>query len=562
MAVNLVDAGPNLSLRRVDWRYLLPRSRTGAHDHLVVVGGPSDIVERLARTGTARRYSRAWPAREPVDAVVLLQDACSLDMLRQAAKSLCPGGVLYGEIDRRRSWALARSGPAKLRHLLDRHSLSLTGLYWVAPGFEVATRYVPADVPAAVQWYLSVLCASGSPSARVVEAVARGLTWGSNQVLTRMLPWYAFTAVSRRDDAGAVALLGHSALPADRQQLDLRPLLVTSGQDDGSRVVVVPFARRGRQPDYVVKAARRSEFNANIENEQGVLAELRSRLNGDTQRAIPRPLGLYYEAGLAVGLEERAGGRPLVTSSGRWGASIDQQRDDLRIASLWLTQFHLQTRQDQGSEGGLAFAERTGDLCAAYLDAFAPTAAERRMLAELRERAGQLSDLPLPIVWQHNDFGPWNLIRDGDQLKVIDWELGLGPGLDHDGPALGDLLYFVTHWSYAARGLHNHEAWLRGLHDLFVEPNYDDERVLAAHQAIDAYLEVFDIDRRFLPLILIAMWVERALKRLSRRKLLGEVPGSPREGDRFVAYVNHLANRADAVFALGARPGSVGAAQS
>jgi hypothetical protein len=61
------------------------------------------------------------------------------------------------------------------------------------------------------------------------------------------------------------------------------------------------------------------------------------------------------------------------------------------------------------------------------------------------------------------------------------------------------------------------------------------------------------IDRRFLPLVLVYTWVERALKRLDRRRILGDLTLSNRSGDKFVTYVSHLADHTNEFLTTSAR---------
>jgi hypothetical protein len=57
------------------------------------------------------------------------------------------------------------------------------------------------------------------------------------------------------------------------------------------------------------------------------------------------------------------------------------------------------------------------------------------------------------------------------------------------------------------------------------------------------------IDRDFLPLLQVYTWADRAVKRLDRKRLLGKPEASLRTGDQFVAYVNHLGEHLDLLFA-------------
>ncbi len=85
------------------------------------------------------------------------------------------------------------------------------------------------------------------------------------------MPRYSVIAISGAVQNIRPSLLAHHALPTELQRPDLRPLVVTSGQDDGSRVVMLPFAPERTQPLGVLKASRLADFNINTKREQETL---------------------------------------------------------------------------------------------------------------------------------------------------------------------------------------------------------------------------------------------------------------------------------------------------
>ena len=329
----------------------------------------------------------------------------------------------------------------------------------------------------------------------------------------------------------------------------MRPFLLTSGIDDGSRVVILPFGPESNRPELVLKAARLPGFNTNVEGEQRTLTELRSCLDATMRQTIPEPLGTFHFGELAVGAESCAHGRSLFATNIDWRAPAHEKIDNLRLAARWLIRFHQQTQCRDASLGAVVFAQRAAVFFDRFSREFNATASEQRLLADILTRARALVDQRLPLVWQHNDFGPWNIYRHGADLTVIDWEIGWGPGFDRVGPPVCDVLYLVTHWSYSARRLFSPAAELAGFHQLFLATDNDDAYVAAAREMVAMYLEAMRIDRRFLPLVLVYTWVERAVKRLDRKRLLGTVEPSSRAGDQFAAYVNHLGDHADLLFA-------------
>lgn len=530
------------SLRRADWRFLLPAPPAGGFAHMALLGGPSGLAERLIEIGLARHVSRALPGDRSADAVVALHDARV--PLAAAAASLAPGGSLYYEIDRRRPAHLTDT-PARARVSLLAAGLRPTGCYWAAPAFEGCKRYLPLDEPGALRWYLGTLYAAGTPLHQLVGLAMRALASAGSGRFAALAPCYAITAVNGAD-TGTPSVLGRPELRGLLPPGPLRPAVLTSGQDEGSRAVLLPFAAGAERPSAVVKLATVSGFNANTEREQAALASIRARLDDRLRPSIPQPLGQLRYGDLAVGVESCAAGPTLVASSGSWGAPAAHKIADLRAVASWLAEFHRQTvvaRPSWGAEQAAHWVEQPLDD---YARRFGLAGAEPRLFAAARARAGQLAGAVLPIALLHNDLGPWNIYRSGERLTVIDWEMGAEADPGRYGPGLCDLVYFVTHWSYVARHRYGEAAELAGFAELFAGAA-PDTLLRDARQTLAEYLAALAIDARFLPLLLAYTWVRRALDRADRQSALGGA--AARAGNRYVQYVGILAAHTDRLFA-------------
>jgi hypothetical protein len=210
-----------ISLRRADWRFLLP-VRADGFEHLVLVGGPAGLAERLQAAGLARRVSRGPVAARSADALVILADAqVAIDAARPALRS---GGVLYLEVDRRRPGRLALT-PALVASRLTEAGLSPLETYWVKPGFESAEMFLPLGAPGALEWYLDTIFMAASPLRRVLEPALRALARGGADRFARLAPCFAITA----SDGDPPADLCSLALPDYLRRPGLHPLLLSSG---------------------------------------------------------------------------------------------------------------------------------------------------------------------------------------------------------------------------------------------------------------------------------------------------------------------------------------------
>lgn len=539
---------PPTPLRRADWRFLLPVSPTGAYEHLVLLGGPAGLADRLHEAGVARRISPKLPRDRSADAVIVLADSGVAPA--RAAQGVADGGVYYCEIDRRRP-ARWHWTAGYVRRALERAGLTAIGEYWTVPDFEHARRYLPLDSAGILGWYFSTLQTAGSPTAFLAESTVRALVRGDWRRLAPWVPCFGIAAVAGRsgDHRTVPSVLRHSAVPSAVAGPDVRVAMLTSGQDDGSRVVLLPFLPGCAEPVLVVKSTRSPAFNGNTEREQATLRQLREPLDADLRATIPEPLGTYPMGDLVVGLESYARGRALVVSSGRWAAPYASAIDDLHLAADWLARFHERApctvdRWDAG------LSRRVGERLEAYRQHHISTDAEARLLALAVARSATMAGATVPTVWLHNDYGPWNIHRAGPHLTVIDWEFGAERAADRAGPPLCDLLYFITTWYSRVRRARNKGAESRGFQELFLDLDEKNPAVTAARASIRKYLTQLDLDVRFAPLLLVYTWVDRVLDRadrLSRASAGGSEASSPES--RYGDYLRLMAQRADQLFA-------------
>jgi aminoglycoside phosphotransferase (APT) family kinase protein len=310
----------------------------------------------------------------------------------------------------------------------------------------------------------------------------------------------------------------------------------------GDRVVILPFAGDGARPAAVLKVPRLPGFNGRTENEHETLRTLRSRLDPLLRDSVPRPLGTLRHGEITVGIESYAPGELLFRSMERWGTSRQQRLDDLTLAGAWLAEFHFQSQVSRTPWGEAEVSQWVEGPFDAYRRAFGSTEQERRLFADAREYAGSLDGTPLPIVLQHRDFTVWNIARSGRALAVFDWE-GCRPG-----PALCDLLHFVTHWYEAVHHAHHEAARQHSFRRLFFEPDRRETFSEAAHRAVAQYMQRLDIGRRLLPLLLVYTWVELALRRFDQQRLQEETASAPREGNRYLGIVAILADGRQRLF--------------
>jgi hypothetical protein len=309
--------------------------------------------------------------------------------------------------------------------------------------------------------------------------------------------------------------------------------VVTSGQDASSRVILVPF--EADVPETIVKVSPAPKFNRFTEHEHKTLREIRAHLDDSMRATLPTPLSSERCGTLAVACETSVRGTSIWVSSGCWARNNQGKMQDLRLAADWLVRFHKRANLGTSTWDDEAQRHWIGRTLSDYREIFGCNAREEQLFSEVLARAGELRGRQLPSVWQHNDFGPWNINRAGQTISVIDWE-SARPGLP-----LCDLIYFVTYWSFVVRRAHGEAAELRAFAELWSEPFHSDPYLRSIRETIAAYLDALEIDSRFLPVLLAHVWAERAVERFRRQQVVGGAQANPRFANRFVDYVNVLA---------------------
>jgi Phosphotransferase enzyme family len=490
-------------MRRLDWRFLLPEAAHGApFGHLVLLGASPGVVEDAVASRIAERISTAGDRPSSADALVALDGVANPPL-----ECLSPGAAVY--------WETRRVASAK--RALRRAGVRLSGDYWVVPSFEQARLFLPLDRPRAVHWYLSSMFRATTPRQRLLEPVLRLAapmampTWGHR----------ALTGV--KGPARGTPLLA---------DVSLHPILLALG-DAGRRVVLLPFAPDSPRPVSVLKLSRVASLNPATQKEQQVLSALRAQLSPALRTSIPEPRGIFDWHGLSVGIESCAPGQLLSRTTQGWGVPLGRRIEALRLVAAWQTRLHRDAPIERAVWGDALIHEWVDAPLDGYAQRFGVSSAEQRLFGALRARAQALHGSALPLIWTHWGLRDQNIFRDGQRLVVVDWEGG------SSGPAGFDLIYFVTSWHQAARGLRDHPAVLRGLQELYCAPVPSDAASAAARQTLHAYLADLGLDPRFLPLLLVGMWVFRAL---------GQPADVPRSANRYADYLGVLAAHTERLF--------------
>jgi Ser/Thr protein kinase RdoA (MazF antagonist) len=482
----------NLLLRRVDWRFLLRAA------------GPPSVLN-LATGTLAEAASRvgAPAASEPPQLAVVSRP--TRRKLARARAALAPGGELYCE------WRLPRPGGIRrVRRALHRAGFVAVRVYWPGPWPAMAAPHfwLALDSAEAIEHLLATRAGRG----RWARAARR--VWALALRAGALAPLCVVARSGEADGPGEPDGIGYE---------EAGWLLLTPGAASISKVVGIPFPRRsGRRegpprspseailapPEAVVKFARVADADAALRHEAQALRALESR--HPAVHGAPRVLRVGRRAGRDGLVETALHGRPLMNSLS--GETFAQVSDEV---VRWL----ITLAGAPETEPRSAWWPRLVEAPLQRLGAdFAP-ALDAGTLELIQHRLESLGELP--IVFEHRDCAPWNIIRTaGRELAFLDWESAEPRGL----PAL-DLVYFLANAAFVVdRALER-----RRTGDTYARLLDPRTRLGAtAQRSLSAYAAALGLDPAPLPALRLLCWLIHTHSEVRHLQAGGEAP--PAEG--------------------------------
>ncbi len=483
----------------------------------MLLGGSSELARLLIEAGIAKRVSSDIPGEPSADALIVLRERAR--DLERALACLSPSGVVYAEIAV--SMLGARRQAERIRRMLKNVGLSGVRTYGMHPRSSRREAYVPLDAAGPATWFSE-----------------NGLGDGSSR---RDL---ALTAIGRSAQP-LPSLLGHSAVRARLESTESHVLVLTGGRvtDAFRRVVLLPFAPGARAPQLVLKLWRSPERNFDTVEEQRILEQIRSVGSSGAPGSVPEPLGSFRWGTLSVAAESYCPGRSFAARNPRRRAQDDRKLDDLRSVLSGLALFSGDAVIERKPWSAGDMGGRAEQALRTYEEEFAPAPEQERLFEAVRDRSESLSRESLPVVWSHPDLGPSNVLIRPAGITIIDWARA-APGWP-----LQDVLYFLLVAGFDICGARNEKERLEVFRRLFLEADSGDRLAAVAQEGVARCMDSVGADRRFLPVLLVFLWVNRSLGRLARSREVarGAAGVNAKEGNPYPAYVRILAERSGAL---------------
>jgi glycosyltransferase involved in cell wall biosynthesis len=463
----------NPMLRRLDWRFLIEQS--GEPTILNLARG------RLRGDLEALSSEKHEQTGEAVDLVVL--DHPTPQRLQQAYDRLAPGGTVYAE------WQMPRPGNTRrISQALAKAGFEDARVFWAGPRpFGSTPEFWVSLTEAGPPRFLLASRQNRGPQSKLVQTV-----------------WMAAARAGALAPLGAVARRGAASNGPPRNPGAHRSpgLLLTPGQRSINKVVGLVF--EGGPPVEALKFARVPGAEPGLDREARVLREIadqRPQLEG-----IPRVLGTERRMGRLAVRESVLVGTPMTVL-------LSQRRfpDLARAVTSWLLELAGSSIPVQRS----AWWDRLVEApFREFIRQFEPVLTDQLMLG-LRESLDRLGDLP--VVPEHRDCSPWNIVWLGpDKPGLHDWESAEPLGL----PAL-DLVYFLANSAFILD-----DALSTGRTQLSYRNLLDSSTPTGtvARTCLSHYCAELGLDTDLIPSLRVLTWIVHARSDFRHLQLDGMTP--------------------------------------
>ena len=379
--------------------------------------------------------------------------------LRAARNALAPGGEVVCR------WRAPRlGGVQRAKRRLARAGFLDVRPYWAGPQPDRPPQFwLPLDSAEAINHTLA---------ARPPRSLAGGglhRLWRRLARAGSLAPVYVIARLPGGDGEGA----GEGPR-----------MLLTGGHRSVNKVVALSFAPGRAKPREAVKFARVAEAEAGLEREAAVLDRL--------AREWP-------------GVEGTPVFHGRLSRCGRLGIAEGAVHGDAMLDRLTPTSFAEMARRvgdllielARGSAGDRLSRTTVGEHLDFFAGAFGSLVGESG-LATLRAAAEAVAGLP--VVCEHRDCSPWNLVlADRDRPALLDWESAEPDGL----PGL-DLIYFLANAAFVLDGALE-DGTTRESYRRLLDPDTAYGGVAAAE--LRRYGEALGLDSRSMGALRLICWM-------------------------------------------------------
>jgi aminoglycoside phosphotransferase (APT) family kinase protein len=265
-----------------------------------------------------------------------------------------------------------------------------------------------------------------------------------------------------------------------------------------NHVVFILLSEDASRPVFVVKVPRLVGSTASIEKEAMNLRAIQEGRKGGFN-SVPDVIAF-----------EQYIDRPILVQTAIQGQLMDPsmvRRDPGYCSNKvveWLNEFHRSTLS-----GGMTDMGWYGRLVETpinkFMQIFPFSGDEKQLIEQTSEIVAPLKHTDLPLVFEHGDLSHPNLLVEGGELGVVDWELAEPKGL----PAC-DLFFFLTYAAFSITRAQSKKNYLKSFNSAFFG-----EQAWARHY-VSVYAEQIGLPDSMLTPLFILCWARYLANLLTR----------------------------------------------
>lgn len=509
---------PAAVVQRLAFRALLPVERPSRR--LVLLGASSDVVRAVRASDPSTEVDDHLGSPGTADIVVVLSDSDATVDRADAAdvvRELSSDGVVWWETDRRRRGQRVQT-PNRVTKALLQHGLAVEATYGIRPEPARPEWYVPLGHPGTLSWFLDNLYVPRTTRQMATEAMLRLVSRLGPRVVSVSVPFHA--VVARRLDS------------RERSSAQMAPrALVAHG---GERAILFGFGDGLAAPDVVAKVAAGAAARPSLVAEHEATSEVRRHVGAPLDDTIPASSIVTDHHGASL-VQSVMGGRSSARVLGSRLVSFDAKVAHLHAVVRWIGDLHSHPidadhRWDRCDVQAIA-----ATLCS-FENVFTVSKRERLLFDHTLTAAVDLVGRRVPMVWEHGDLTPWNVVMDGDTVRIVDWELA------RVGWPLADVLRFTDQWHAAVCRAHAVDQRAEARHAI-VRPVVSNRPATAVvRAAIDGYTRRLGLPPELEDVLHVACLAELALRQDDKARRRGREDSGNRSTNPPATTIAHLAD--------------------
>jgi hypothetical protein len=281
-------------------------------------------------------------------------------------------------------------------------------------------------------------------------------------------------------------------------------MLVDYSHSARDQSVLFIFDRIAKTPVAIVKVGAAALHRKSLEREFQTLQNLTKTLSSHLVRTIPQPIELFVESEQMVLMETVLPGSSIHFKARNSWIPARSTDGYFKMALGWLANFHQATYTRKVKFGHLRVSE-IADHFREYRTYCNASKEEENFMSDLMIKSAAFDEEEIPLSAVQGDFWTRNVIVNGKEIGVVDWE-----AFEAEGNSLDDAFMFVI--SYGRGYPWRLGCWLEP-HEAFKRTFYEESwltEIVAKH--LTQFCLKIGVTNKLLGILMAAFLARMAVK--------------------------------------------------